>query len=204
TPTPIRLAAGAIAAGAIAELAGYASVRREVKYGKNSRVDFVLEAPARPPCYVEIKNVHLMRQAGLAEVPDAVTKRGAKHLAELGEMAAVGGRAGMLFLIPIGSTRRVQAARDLDIPLWRGLGCGARQGGRSPRLSLWDHVRRYRGGGAGADRRVMRAARLANEAPGSARPRESGDPEPRTAALDSRLRGNERPTVQLAAGLRPV
>jgi sugar fermentation stimulation protein A len=114
TAHPNALAAEAIAGGAIAELAGYASLRREVNYGQNSRVDFLLEAPARPPCYVEIKNVHMMRQPELAEFPDAVTKRGAKHLAELARVAAAGGRAVMLFLIQIGSARRFKLARDLD------------------------------------------------------------------------------------------
>ena len=114
TANPNALAAEAIIAGAIPELGGYASLRREVKYGKNSRVDFVLETPAQPPCYVEIKNVHLMREAGLAEFPDAVTKRGAKHLGELGAMAALGARAVMLFLIQIGSARRFKLARDID------------------------------------------------------------------------------------------
>src|SRR5215207_1201820 len=106
TAHPNTLAAEAIAAGAIAELAGYDSVRREVRYGSKSRLDFLLERPGQPRCYVEIKNVHLMRQPGLAEFPDAVTKRGARHLAELGAVAAAGERAVMLFLIQIGSARR--------------------------------------------------------------------------------------------------
>jgi sugar fermentation stimulation protein A len=114
TGHPNALAVEAIAAGAIPELVGYASLRREVKYGKNSRVDILLEHPQLPPCYVEIKNVHLMRRPGLAEFPDAVTKRGAKHLGELADMVAQGHRAVMLFLIQIGSARHFALARDID------------------------------------------------------------------------------------------
>jgi sugar fermentation stimulation protein A len=114
TGHPNALVAEAIAGGAIPELVGYASLRREVKYGKNSRVDFLLEDPDRPPCYVEVKNVHLMRQAGLAEFPDSVTARGAKHLMELADMVAAGSRAVMLFLIQIGSAQRLALARDID------------------------------------------------------------------------------------------
>jgi sugar fermentation stimulation protein A len=114
TAHPNPLVGAALAAGVIPELSGYPSIRREVKYGRNSRVDFLLEAPDRPPCYVEIKNVHLMRQPGLAEFPDAVTARGAKHLEELGDAVEAGARAVMLFLIQIGSATRFALARDID------------------------------------------------------------------------------------------
>jgi sugar fermentation stimulation protein A len=114
TAHPNAIVGEALAVGAIKELADYDRVRREVKYGVNSRVDFLLEHDARPPCYVEIKNVHLMRAKGLAEFPDAVTARGAKHLDELAAMVAAGHRAVMLFLIQIGSAERFSLARDID------------------------------------------------------------------------------------------
>jgi sugar fermentation stimulation protein A len=114
TAHPNPLVGAALATGLIPELAAYDTIRREVKYGKNSRVDFLLEGAGRPPCYVEIKNVHLMRQPGLAEFPDAKTERGRKHLDELGDMVEAGSRAVMLYLIQIGSATRFKLARDID------------------------------------------------------------------------------------------
>jgi sugar fermentation stimulation protein A len=114
TGHPNRLVSEAIEARRIRKLSGYASLRREVKYGEASRIDILLEDGRKGRCYVEIKNVHMMREAGLAEFPDCVTERGTKHLRELAEMVAQGHRAVMLFLIQRTDATRFRLARDLD------------------------------------------------------------------------------------------
>ena len=114
TSSPNGAVAAAIENGLIPELGGYASLHREVRYGANNRIDILLEDESRPPCYVEIKNVHLMRQAGLAEFPDSVTARGAKHLEALADMVAAGSRAVMIYFIQRGDAEAFALAEDLD------------------------------------------------------------------------------------------
>lgn len=114
TSSPNGAVAAAIHSGLVPELSGYASLRREVRYGGNSRIDILLEDEDRPPAYVEIKNVHLMRQPGLAEFPDSVTARGAKHLKALSGMAAQGARAVMVYFIQRGDAERFALAQDID------------------------------------------------------------------------------------------
>ena len=115
TSNPNKIAFEAVERGAIPELSGYGTIRREVKYGRSSRIDLLLEGGRRrKPCYVEIKNVHLLRKPGLAEFPDSVTARGAKHLAELADMVKEGARAVMLYIVQRGDCRRFAPAADLD------------------------------------------------------------------------------------------
>lgn len=114
TGHPNKIVAEAIEAGKIAALKGYKGLRREVKYGKNSRIDLLLEDPKKGCCYVEIKNVHFLRKAGLAEFPDSVTSRGAKHLVELSDMVAEGHRAVMVYLVQRADATRLTLARDID------------------------------------------------------------------------------------------
>ena len=114
TNRPNALIAEAIGEGRVGELLDYAGLRREVKYGVNSRIDLLLECASKGLCYVEIKNVHMMRNPGDAEFPDSVTERGAKHLNELSAMVSEGHRAVMMFLIQRGDAERFSLARDID------------------------------------------------------------------------------------------
>ena len=113
TGRPNRLVEEAVGADRIPQLTGYESCRREVRYGQKSRIDLLLTSPGKPPCWVEIKNVHLKRGAA-AEFPDCVTARGARHLDELGNRVEAGDRAVMVYVVQREDCRHFSIARDLD------------------------------------------------------------------------------------------
>lgn len=107
------LAAEAIAGGLIPELAGYGSLRREVRYGENSRVDILLEETGRPRHYVEVKNVSMGRE-GLAGFPDSISVRGTKHMRELAAQVRGGHEATVLFVVQREDCPRFAPADDID------------------------------------------------------------------------------------------
>lgn len=114
TSVPNRALKTALIAGEVAALAAYKTIRPEVKYGENSRVDFLLQGPDLPDAWVEVKSVTLSRKAGVAEFPDSVTARGTKHMAELAAMARAGDRAILLFLVQRTDCHEVSIAADID------------------------------------------------------------------------------------------
>lgn len=119
TSVPNRALKAALEAGEVPGLVAPV-VRPEVKYGENSRVDFLLSG-AGPDTYVEVKSVTLSRTAGFAEFPDAKTARGLKHLGELSAMVAEGHRAVMLYLVQRTDCHRVGIAGDIDPAYAAGL-----------------------------------------------------------------------------------
>ncbi|WP_417463354.1 DNA/RNA nuclease SfsA [Kordiimonas sp.] len=131
TSRPNAIVEEAILNGDIAELSGYRSLRREVKYGTASRIDILLEDPqktdAAQKCYVEVKNVTL-RVEDEAQFPDSVTTRGAKHLRELMDMVAEGHRAVMVYLVQRGDCEAFAPAAHIDKVYAETLGEAAKAG----------------------------------------------------------------------------
>ncbi len=113
-----RLVQEGIETGTLVELQGYQSLRREVRYGsEGSRIDLLLQHPARPACYIEVKSVTLLRAPKVAAFPDAVSQRGSKHLRELAGLVRQGYRAVLLFCVQRSDAEVVEPARDID-PLY--------------------------------------------------------------------------------------
>ena len=66
----------------IKNLIKFDNIRTEVKFSTNTRFDFLI-SNNKEKCFLEVKNVTLVRNNNIAEFPDAVTSRGIKHLKEL-------------------------------------------------------------------------------------------------------------------------
>jgi sugar fermentation stimulation protein A len=107
-----RVVAEALAARAVPGLAGYDSIRPEVRLGADSRIDFRLDG-ASGPVWVEVKSVTLSRD-GWAEFPDSRTARGARHLDALAAAVARGEQAAMVYLAAREGATRIRIAGDID------------------------------------------------------------------------------------------
>jgi len=134
TAVPNRLVREAIGDGAIRGLSGYESLRAEVRYGANSRIDLLLENQKRGRCFVEIKNCTLVEQ-GIAYFPDAVTVRGLKHLRELQQQVQEGHRCVMFYLIQRTDAHLFKPADRIDPDYGRALRAAVQHG---VEIMAWD------------------------------------------------------------------
>ncbi|MBW1803024.1 MAG: DNA/RNA nuclease SfsA [Deltaproteobacteria bacterium] len=126
TVVPNRLVKLSIQAGRVPGLSGFNQIRPEVKYGKNSRIDLLLEN-RDGRCYIEIKNCTLV-EGGVARFPDAVTARGLKHLIELQNQVGAGDRAVMFYLIQRMDAEVFRPADHIDPAYGKALRTAVRKG----------------------------------------------------------------------------
>ena len=88
-------------------------IKQEVKFGKNTRFDFMVSKNNKKS-FIEVKNVTLSRQKGLAEFPDSVTSRGLKHINELVKASKKGYNIYLLYLIQRDDCHKFKLAEDID------------------------------------------------------------------------------------------
>ncbi len=103
----------ALEENSIKELKNLDNIKSEVKFGKNTRFDFLISKNNKK-IFVEVKNVTLSRKKGVAEFPDAVTARGLKHISELINASKRGFETYLLFLIQRNDCNQFKIAKDID------------------------------------------------------------------------------------------
>ena len=95
------------------EFKNFLDIKSEVKFNKNTRFDFLLESK-KTKTFIEVKNVTLSRNYGLAEFPDAPTERGSKHIIELINAKRKGYESYILFVVQRNDCKTFKIANDLD------------------------------------------------------------------------------------------
>ncbi len=172
TALPNRVVAEAVAAGRVPELAGYAHLRREVAYGRNSRIDLLLADETRGTCHVEVKSTTLVED-GVALFPDAVTERGTKHLGELARLARRGERAVQFFFVNRADVELFRPADAIDPVYGRALRRAAAAGVELVAYSTRVEARRLE---------LLRPLAIELAASGTLRPAPAPRPAPRARA----------------------
>ena len=89
------------------------TIKQEVKFGENTRFDFLLTNNTNR-IFIEVKNVTLSRRKEIAEFPDAVTSRGLKHVKELLKANQKGYKIFLLFLVQRDDCNKFELAKDID------------------------------------------------------------------------------------------
>ena len=97
----------------INSLIKFNDIKTEVKFSNNTRFDFLL-LNNKEKCFLEVKNVTLVRGKKMAEFPDAITSRGTKHLNELCNAKKNGYQSYILYLIQREDCDSFKIAKDID------------------------------------------------------------------------------------------
>ena len=97
----------------IREFSKNIKIKPEVKFGENTRFDFLI-TKKNYKAFIEVKNVTLSRKTGIAEFPDAVTSRGAKHINELIKASKKGYKIYIAFVIQREDCKKFEIAKDID------------------------------------------------------------------------------------------
>jgi sugar fermentation stimulation protein A len=126
TVVPNRIVGELLAARVLPGLRRFGSLRREVAYAGNSRVDFLLDGAT--PHYVEVKNAHLLYPDGCGYFPDSVSARATHHLEALAEVVAAGAKATVLFTIQRPDVRAIRPS-DLHDPAFAAAARRVREAG---------------------------------------------------------------------------
>ncbi len=108
-----KIAQEALKENLIKELKNLDTIQTEKKYNENTRFDFFV-VKNKKKIFVEVKNVTLSRKKFLAEFPDAITSRGAKHIKNLVHSIKKGYEAYLLFVIQRDDCKRFKIAEDID------------------------------------------------------------------------------------------
>ena len=97
----------------IREFKNFDTIKREVKFGRKTRFDFLV-SKKKQKTFIEVKNVTLSRKKGVAEFPDAITDRGLKHINELLNASKKGFQIYLIFIIQRDDCNKFDLANDID------------------------------------------------------------------------------------------